>query len=59
MCQFGLRDPIPGDFYRKSIRVIGRLLDIQQLAKRCDGEQHSHQHVENSVVVHGKSVKRF
>ena len=60
MCQFGLCDPVSGVlfFCRKSTRLIGRLPGLETIGARCDGQQHVHQHVEDSVVVHGQSVKR-
>jgi hypothetical protein len=57
MCSFGLCDPVSKLHYRKATRIIGSLPKLESLGLRCNGE-HEHQHVEDSVFVEGRSVKR-
>ena len=57
MCQYGLCDPVSGSPYRRAVRLLGRLPGLDDMAVICDGS-HQHQHVEDSIKVNGKSVKR-
>jgi hypothetical protein len=56
-CEFNLKDPVSQLLYRKRTRIIGSVPGLSGLSVRCSG-QHSHQHVEDSIVFEGKCVKR-
>ena len=57
MCQFGLCDPVSMLKFRKATRLVGNVPGLSSLSRKCPGD-HKHQHVEDSVVVEGRSVKR-
>ena len=56
-CMFGLKDPVSEKLYRKRTKFIGSLPGLAGLACICMNE-HPHEHVENSVVWAGRSIKR-
>jgi hypothetical protein len=56
-CMYGQADPAPGVLFRKRTRFIGNLPGLAQLSCKCSGD-HPHQHIEDSTIVDGKSVKR-
>jgi hypothetical protein len=57
MCQFGLKDPVSQDFYKKRTKFVGTLPGLATMSRTCNGE-HKHQHVEDSIMLSGKSTKR-
>ena len=54
---YGLMDPVSNGFFRKRIRFAGTRPDMNILNEECD-KSHQRQHVEDSVKVNGRSVKR-
>ena len=56
-CCFGFRDPVFLKTFRKRTRFIGSLPLLKTLSCRCN-QGHEHQHIEDSVTVNGKSMKR-
>ena len=57
MCAFGLVERPGGPYYKKRTRIIGNLPGLDALVRSCP-KDHEHQHVEDNVVIDGKSVKR-
>ena len=56
-CQFGLKDPQNGKFYRKRTRLLTNIEEMKRLGCVCNHE-HEHQRVEGQTKVGGKWVNR-
>ena len=62
MCQYNLRDPVTGFYYRKATRLVANVSDVSKhLSKRCCDATifpHTHQVIEGRTTHQGKCIAR-